>query len=273
MSPELDTQEISDMASGYTDEPTETPVQVELEIVDEVQEAPAPKFVQITEEQFQRFESSVAEVEKIRATQEKSFGTAFGKIGGLERVLNEIQSKTTSGEVPQVDETDFQEMLDEFPDLAKLQVAGLNRALAKLKGTGSSMDPAKLEAMVQERLAEKLQPAIDEAFTVKHRVDEDRKVVKAHADKAEIYRDPKFLEFVNKRTDKVAVLGTWDADILIPVLNEYKASLKPKVNPAPSVDPRLIRKQILNAGTTPRGSGNSPSRSEVNDFQAGYNDG
>mgnify|MGYP000173198578 CR=1 FL=1 len=275
MDTDLDKQAISDMASGYADEPTETPVQPQTEVIAEVEETPAPKYVQITEEQFQRLESGVAEVEKIRATQEKSFGTAFGKIGGLERILNDIQSRTSSGETPQVDAADFQEMVDEYPDVAKLQVAGLNRVLAKLKGTGgSSIDPAKLEAMVQERLAEKLQPAIEEAFTVKHRVDEDKKVLKVHADKAEIYRDPKFLEFVNKRADKVEVLAAWDADVLIPVLNDYKTSLKPKAKAIPAVDPKAIRKQILDAGITPRGSGaSSPSRNEVDDFHAGYQDG
>lgn len=117
-----------DFSAGFDDAPTERPAVEER--AEEVAEADlAPKMAQITEEQYKQLLDRAASIDQIKAQQDKGLSTAFGKIGGIERVLSQIQS----GVALDVSEDDFEEMRKDYPELAAMQVQGLKKVLSKIR--------------------------------------------------------------------------------------------------------------------------------------------
>ncbi len=136
-----DAQVDAAFAEGFgpsTDTPTEQPELAEnAEPAPEVPPIPVPEYVQVTKQQLEQFQSNATKVQEITAALEQRFGTAFGKIGGLERTLKELQTATPAGQAVQIDDKDFAEMEADFPELAKMSKAALGRILSRLKGTGT----------------------------------------------------------------------------------------------------------------------------------------
>jgi len=119
---------------------------------------PEIKLAQVTEEQLNRMLSYGASIEEIKGHIEKQFGTAFGKMGGLERVIREIQAATPAGQAIEVSETDLAELKEEFPDLSTKLAKGLTRVLSKFKGTAAvapeTFDPNQVNPIVEQRVNE-----------------------------------------------------------------------------------------------------------------------
>lgn len=247
--------------------PTETP---EPEKTPEpVAEVVAPKYVQITEDEFKDLRTKAALAEELKTTSEKSFGTAFGKIGGLERVINELKAQPNLGELSK---DDFSELKDAFPELAEMTVAGLNRALGKLKGApGASVDPAKVNDLVQQGIALKLQEReLQQQKDAVAALDTD------HADWREVKAKPEFKAWIEKQPQRVqkTYAKTWDADFLSDVFTSFKEAAKTAAAPTPPAPPATTRKDRLAAAVNPRGTGgHAPGPSEDDDFLAGFNQG
>lgn len=132
-------------------EPEGTP---EPEVTPEIDPATAPaaKLAELTEEQLTDLVNKAKKVEVLEATVEKLSGTAFGKIGGLERTLREIQDRTPAGQAVQLTESDFAEMQEHFPELVKDTVSGFNRALARVQVKGTA-DPEEFNRKVSEAVS------------------------------------------------------------------------------------------------------------------------
>src|SRR6058998_3438590 len=82
-----------DFTAGFdgADAPTATPETKPAETAAATPDATpvvtqAPKYVQITQEQFDGLMSSAAKIDEIKATQHSQLDKAFGKIGGIERL-------------------------------------------------------------------------------------------------------------------------------------------------------------------------------------------
>ena len=251
--------------------PTATPDKPE-QVAQPVAEVVAPKYAQITEDELNDLKARAAKIDEIKATQEKSFGTAFGKIGGIERVLQQLQAMPTLGELSQ---DDFVELKEQFPELAEMQVKGLNRALAKLKATApaAGIDPLRVEELVQERIGTAMQKAeVDKRAEQVTALDAD------HPDWRELVAKPEFEVWKATQPTRFqkTFSKTWDADFLSDAFADFKASLnkpKPAAAPAPVV-PQSTRKDRLAAAVNPRGTGgHAPGPSEDDDFNAGFNSG
>jgi len=119
--------------------PTETPEQVEEDPAEE-QEPPAPQYRQITEQEYEQLMNSATLVSDIKAAQEKQFGTAFGKIGGIERHLQQLQHQTPNGQSVELTDEDVAEMAEEFPELAGMTLKVLQNVVGKMRGTGPAID-------------------------------------------------------------------------------------------------------------------------------------
>jgi len=149
-----------DFDSGFDNQPTTPTETPESKVEDKpvieaaVAVADAPKFVQITQKQLDDLMASAARVEEIRATSAQQIDKAFGKIGGVERLIQQLQTSTPAGQAVELSEDDFSELKAEYPELAEMQMKGLTRALSKLqlRGTGESLDPEKVSDMVSQRL-------------------------------------------------------------------------------------------------------------------------
>lgn len=257
-------QEADDAAfnAGFeADVPTETPDQKpsseQEEVPTKATEEPAPKLAQITEEQFQDLLTKASRVDEIRAAQEKSFGTAFGKIGGIERVLSQLQTSASGGQGIEVTADDFAELRAEFPELADLQAKGLNKILGKLKGPATA-DPSAIEQMVSTRVA-----------------DTKKQLVDAHLDAvidgdwvAEVNSE-QYKRWIPTQPDEVKSLAASesvrDAARLLRLFKSAKTEASAATKPS-------TRKQQLEAAVTPRGAGgHTRAPSADDDFNAGFN--
>lgn len=77
---------------------------------------PAEQYVQITQSQWDDLMGRAAKIDEIAATQTNIRDTAMGKIGGIERTLNELRSGGG------VSEEDLAELRDQYPELAELKI-------------------------------------------------------------------------------------------------------------------------------------------------------
>jgi len=241
-------------AAGLSDTPTETPAVVQEQ---PQEETPQPKYRQITEDEWNEIATRAAAAESLKATLEKVSGTAFGKIGGIERTLAQLQS---SG-VGEVSVDDFTKLRDEFPDLAEMLVEGLNGALKKSpRGQQQApVDFSELENKFNATLAERLSEQ-ELAF-------ETRLLATRHRDWREVASMPEFEAWrATKPIEYQQKLAGRDSDFIADALTEFKASRK-AATPSDS-----LRRSRIAAAETPRGSGGSVADSE-DPFMAGLRSG
>jgi hypothetical protein len=241
----------------------ETPNPTPAEVVVE-----PPKFAQITQEQLDSLLKSAAQVDEIRSTSTSQIDKAFGKIGGIERLMQQLQSSTPAGQAVEVSLEDFAEMTAEYPELADLQMKGLNRVLAKVRGTGPAIDATQIEQLVQQRLA----PALQDVDT---RVEQQVGAILL-TEKHENWR-----EIVGKQDDKTNAFRIWmetqpeayrtqinqtnQASVIARAISTFQAAQAKK----PAIDKRSSR---IEAAVTPKGvGGHAPAPSDDDEFNAGFN--
>lgn len=263
--------------------PTETPV-LEQKTVENQEpapvektpepEAPAPKLAKITEDQFQDLLKKAESFDSLKAQQDK----VFGKLGGIERVLAQLQAETPEGEAIEVTTEDFEDLAREFPEIAESTLKGLTKVLGKLKGTGgksTAINQEQIAQLVQERVAPVLE-SVEERVTS---AVETKLLSRAHPDWREVVGvknpetgeipDTEFRQWLNKQPEEYQsqIGSTWDADLISGAIDKFKESKK-VVDPAPA---KNARREILNAAATPKGSGGQPpAPSEDDDFNAGF---
>lgn len=141
----------ADLEAGFAGTHTETPEPVAEDQTTQQQqqeEQPAPTYRQITEDDYTKLMSSAAAVDEIKATFGKQFDTAFGKIGGVERILKQFQDQTASGEQVEITEEDIAEIAEDYPELAASQLKVLQRVAGKMRGTGSVSEDQIRQVMV-----------------------------------------------------------------------------------------------------------------------------
>lgn len=126
--------------------PTVTP-EPEAKVEPEAETKPEPvEYAQITKAEYDALMAKAdrADIDK-----------AFGKIGGLERDLKQMQAT----EAVQVTADSFPKLKAEFPELAELQAQDMRELLAKVRGGG--VDHATMEKLVSDKVEEVRRQAID----------------------------------------------------------------------------------------------------------------
>lgn len=118
----------------------------------------------LSEQQVAHLLSSAKSVEELKAAMESRFGSAFGKMGGLERTIKELQAGTAAGEAVELTDADLAELTKEFPDVAVHVSTGLKRILSRIKGTKSApafdpetVKPIATEVMIQRQRENELE--------------------------------------------------------------------------------------------------------------------
>lgn len=267
----------ADFESGFDDpgtikDATETPppAATEFEETDpapavepEVPETPAPKYRQITEEEF-------AALVAVKDAQTALADKAFGKIGGLERTLGQLSEQLKGGSGVQITDEDLAELRSEYPELANSLTKGLNGVLNKVKGGPAQLDPAVLDQLVQERMT----PALQAAQEKWERKQEEKALSRSHADWLAVVNSDGFKAWKDQQPNKDEINSSEDAHFVSTVITNFKNSLKPKTPAAPVADPRDIRRKQLEASIAPKGIGGHAAGSNDDDeFMSGFKSG
>lgn len=259
---EVDTpiEEVNDGAGfdeGFANapsEPTETPVQD-----DDEQPSPEPaiEYAQLTKAQYD-------ELIGLKATQEKSFGTAFGKLGGIERTLQQIQS----GPQVEISQEDIDALREDFPPLA----AALEKVRNMRSIPGGGMDPTKLDELVQQRIAPALSELTKQVESSKSR--EFKRLARRHPDFRQIDESEEFKGWVAGQSevfkeDLFEASQDFDSEAIADVITEFK-NFRKKSAAQQAVDSAAARRSRMSAAVTPRGSGSPAGSDPLDDFNAGF---
>lgn len=219
------------------------------------QEQPAPKYVQITEEDFERLKSGASLAEKLKDTADRSFGTAFGKIGGIER---ELQTLRQGAKRVTIDHKTIETLRGEIPELADAleQINGLAAVAA-----APAVDETKLEELVQARVS-----PLEQKF-------ETRIVLLQHPDMEAIKKSPDFHAYVQAlpAEESQVLLNTWDSTVISGHLTKFKQQQAQRKQPQNQPGDDTARRSRMQAAVTPRGNGaQAPAPSELDEFNAGF---
>ena len=125
----------------------------------------------LSEEQVAHLLSSAKSVEELKAAMETRFGSAFGKMGGLERTIKELQAGTAAGEAVELTDADLAELTKEFPDVAVHVSTGLKRILSRIKGTKGAhvpFDPETVKPIATEVILQRQRESELEELSENH---------------------------------------------------------------------------------------------------------
>ena len=246
-------QEQADFAAGFDDDtatPTETPA-AQQEVTEQTPAEPAaPEYAQFTKAERD-------ELMALREQAQKQFGTAFGKIGGIERTLSQLNS----GAQVEVSQDDIDALRnDGFEPLAV--------ALEKVRGLrslpGAGVDQEQIDALVNKRVS-----AVEQKFEL-------RLLAKDHPDWKQIDADPAFAAWVAAQPDEfkqglVKASTEFDSSVVGDAMSKFKQSRKAApATPAP--DPASARRSRMSAAVTPRGAGGPAAPNATDDLMAGFNE-
>lgn len=265
-----------DFDAGFAGTPTETPEkpQISSEETAQAQDAtttenaaqpdatptenpPAePKYVQITEAEFNALKALPQRLDQ-----------AFGKIGGVERIMQTLQTQQNrqpSGQPLTLSEADFAELKEEFPDLAELHMKGMQRVLERFSIPGA--DPQAIEKVVSERTAAVRNELVDS------RLDE---IVDGNW-RQEV-NSQKFQDWINNQADDVKALAESDSlrDAAM-LMRKFKVFRDTPPPPAQETKPATpnVKSRVIAAAVPPKGN-QAVSRQPTaeDDFEAGFKSG
>lgn len=245
----------ADFAAGFDDDTTATPTATPAAQQDDTTQGektepaePAPEYVQLTKAERD-------ELMGLRDQAQKQFGTAFGKIGGIERTLQQLNS----GAQVDISQEDIDALKDDFPPLA----AALEKVRNLRALPGGGMGPDQLANLVNEKVS-----AVEQKFEL-------RLLAKDHPDWKQIDADPAFAAWVASQPDEfkqnlAQASQAYDSAVVSDAMSKFKQSRK--AAPTPAADPASARRSRMSAAVTPRGVGGPAAPNATDDLMAGFND-
>lgn len=214
--------------------------------VTETPTEPVTVMAQITQDQWLQAQAGLSRLDRldeIEANTKRGLDTAFGKVGALTQALEKLKTATGA-----VDDADFSELAQEFPELVPLMVAGINAASKK---GGQSFDMTAVEAMAEARAEAKVSEVRD-AMDLQIAT---LRLEQRHHDWQEVVGEQGFQALVaSKSADVQARLTGRDHKFIASFITDYKASKANLVDPA-------TRRDRMSAAITPRGNGNADPQS------------
>lgn len=275
----VEAEDDADFDSGFADAPTadkppaeETPPVVAEPVVEVV---PEVKYRQVTEAEW-------GDLVSLRAEQAKKLDQAFGKMGGLERTLSEIQKATPAGAAVELTDDTVAELAEAFPELGGLVLTAMKKMAGKMKGTGApataALDPQQIEAAVTTRLIALQTEALEDDHA-------DWREVTGAPDSNNAYRQ----WLAAQPADYQQKLGsTNSATVISKSITKFKdqaaaaataaaatatAAAKAAADKAAKTAAATARTQRLEAAATPRGTEGHSATETEDDFDAGFKSG
>ena len=215
----------------------------------------APKYAQITEDQFNDLMAKVSQIDEGK----RQIDTLSGHLGGMKQVVEGLKQQRKSLSAGQL-----KRVAAEFPELAE----ALQSDLSELGG--ASVDPVEIEKRVD---------SVVEARMAVKAVEFETKLLRFyHRDWEAVVASNDFTAWKNQlpEAERTKLNTSNDGEYIADKLTEFKAAKAAKdkadAEAAAKAKSSDKRQQRLEAAVPPRGTGgHTPSRSGVpSDFQAGW---
>ena len=158
----------------------------------------------------------------------------------------------------EISQEDIDALKDDFPPLA----AALEKVRNLRALPGAGVDPSQIEALVEQRVAPRLQRM------------ELRMLAKDHPDWQQVDQDPAFKAWVAAQPDEfkqtlVQASQSYDSEVVSDAMTKFKQSRR--TAPAPAADPASARRSRMSAAVTPRGTSGASAGDSTDPFLSGFN--
>ena len=221
--------------------------------------ADEPKMTQISEDEYRKLLDSVSKIGEIESALEQRFGTAFGKIGGIERVLDQLKSSAPAGGKIELSKEVVADLAAEFLEMAELQYKTLQKLVDVLntrtpapevgaaQPSAPVVDEAAIEKRVRRAIAEETLDTFDENW---------RETIGLPDDAGKIPDTP-FRQWLKKQPTEYAnrVASTYSANVLTEALTKFKAEQAKAQG----------RREVLDAAVEVTGSGGQAPNARSSD--------
>lgn len=283
---QIEAQIDADFSSGFDDTPTgaTSPAKEEpAPKAEESKEAPPteaappaePEYRQVTKAEWEDLMAKAATIDQMRADYPRKLDTAFGKVGGLERKIAELQAATPAGYAVDVTDDIVAEMAAEFPELAKGTLSAFKAFAGKLKGTApahaaaAAVDPAQIAGMVKGQIAAEQEALIEDEHP------QFRALIGAPGS------DSPYRQWLAKQSaeEQQRLSSTYSAAVISRSITRFKeaqaaeqaaAEAKRKADESAAQASR-DRQGRFAAAATPKGAGgHAPGPTEDDEFQQGF---
>lgn len=264
--------------AGFSDQaaPTETPAEPEPETTPEAPPAaepepePEPELATLTKAQLDDLLQKANRIDEINGKLEKQFGTAFGKIGGIERVLQQLQSSGVAGGKVEITDEIVADLTAEFPEMGALVKRSLEKLVEKLPthgGAAPAIDPSEF-AKVEERAVTRARQMITEE-TLDDTHAGWREVIGLPNAEGKIPETEFRKWLANQPEDyRNRVNKSFSAVTIGKAIDDFQETTKKAAAQAEA------RRARTAAGVTPRGTGgHQPAPSDDDEFNAGFRGG
>lgn len=120
----------ADFDAGFKGDATETPATPPPVETPPVEAAPVPppepepEYVQLTKQDHEKLLAAFSKIEEIGALSKK-VDSALGHVGALKQMVQRAQGETPAGQAVQLDEADFAELREQYPEFASLTIKGM----------------------------------------------------------------------------------------------------------------------------------------------------
>lgn len=269
----LDSQDDAQFESGYSGTPTETPEAKQPEPKQEAKPESQPENKEATDP----LKEFAARMDKFEASQNK----LAGHIGGLTRNQDEIrqllaaskQATETVADAPthaQVTEAmanpkEWDDLKSEYPEWAAATEKFMDSKLATLKP--QALDPSAIDKIVEERVAKQTAEVRQESINSHLDAIVD-------GDWEEVVKNEQFGKWLESQSAEVKALAESnklrDAAKMLRLYQQSKTPVK-QADPEPKKD-NSARQRRFEAAVNPKGTGgHALGRSDLDEFEAGYN--
>lgn len=236
---------------------------------------PEPETVTLTKDEYQRIVDGIGRIDTLEQTFGGKIDTAFGKIGGVERVIDQLRSSAPAGKKIELTEEIVADLAAEFPEMAGLQFKTLQKLVDVINASAPAPAPAAADAAGAPQPSAPA-PAVDEA-AMRHRI--RREMTEETLDEYEpkwrdviglpdakgVIPDTEFRKWLATQPAEYSdrVKSTYSADVLKGAMEKFKEA-KSKARG---------RREVLDAGAMPRGSGSQAATAtptEDDEFRNGF---
>lgn len=260
-----DAQELADFAGGFegkTAEKVTTAKEKPTPAATPQAEEPTPEYVQITKAEHAEMRAAAAKT----ASYDQQIAKAFGTIGNLQKVVNELKDRTPRDLDVKVPDTAFAKMAKDFPELAELTREELRAALTGLKAAGNAKPDAEtIKTTLMELETEDLEDVfpdwkkiVGQVDISKERPDPDNAFRKWLATKDQVYQD--------------RINGTIRSAVIQRAIRLFQDETKASARPAAATPRNNARAERIAAAVQPKGDGAAAASSPSDDdqFEQGF---
>jgi len=256
-----------DLESGFNaaedEAPAIKPAVVAPAAVELTPAVEAPKFVQMTQEQFDAFQAAAGKT----ATMETQMSKVFGTLGDVQQHVRRLQSEPLKSIAVELPADVVSEMEADFPELAGHFRKGLEKALKGITGTATTsaaapiVDPEATRKIAREIAVRHEEEALEDAHPTWRAIvgvpgSENTNEFRQWLGKQDVAYQNKI-----NQTNSSLVIGR--------AIDKFLAKKVEPNRPAPKVAAQTDR---IRAAIQPRGDGGqpAPANNADDDFRAGF---